>query len=73
MLVITLNIGHNLGLVNRSNSKFSRLALPAKTPEDEEGAAENSDESNRDGNSGYSTCTNTVGAIVGGLDDGSIA
>lgn len=73
VLVVTLDIGHSPGLFNRSHSKFLGLALSTKTPEDEEGTAESSDEDNRDGNSGYSSCTNTVGAIVGGLDDGSVA
>ena len=48
-------------------------ALPAKIPEDEEGAAKSSDEDNRDGNSSYSSCTDAVGAIVGGLDNGRVA
>lgn len=73
MLVIALDIGHSLWLVGRSHGKFSRLALPAKTSEDEEGAAESSDEDKCDGNSGYSSRTNTVGAIVGDLDDSSTA
>ena len=41
--------------------------------EDEERAAEGSDEDNSDGNSSYSSCTNTVGAIAGCLDNGSTA
>ncbi len=67
--MIALDIGHSLGLINRSSRKFLRLALPAETSEDEEGTAESSDKDNRDGDSGYGSCTNTVGAIAGGLDD----
>lgn len=73
MLVITLHIGHWLGLVSRSHSHFLRSALPAKTPEDEEGAAESCDEDNRDGNSSNSSCTNTVRTIADSLHDGGIA
>ena len=73
MLVIIPDIRDGLGLVNGNHSNFLRSALPAKIPEDEEGAAESSDEDNRDGNSRYSPCSNTVRVIVAGLDDGSVA
>lgn len=73
MLMVTLEIGHGLGLIHRTRTKFSRLALPADTPNDEKGAAENSNEDNRDGNSGYSSCTNTMRAVIGGFHDGSVA
>ena len=71
--MITLEIGHGLGLVHRSHSKLSRLALLTDTPNDEKGAAENSNKDNRDGNSSYSSCTNTMRAIIGGFNDGSVA
>ena len=71
--MVALEIGHGLGLIHRSHRKFSRLALPTDTPNDEKGAAENSNEDNRDGNSGYSSCTNTMRAVVGGFNDGSVA
>ena len=70
--MIALDIEHSLGLINRSSSRFLRLALLAAS-EDEEGAAESSDEDNRDGDSSYSCCTNAVGTIAGGLDDCSNA
>ena len=71
--MVTLEIGRGLGLVHRSHRKFSRLALPTDTPNDEKGAAENSNEDNCDGNSGYSSCTNTMRAIIGGFNDGRVA
>ena len=49
------------------------MSLSAKMTQDEERAAESSNEDNRDGNSGYSSCANTVRAVAGGLDDGSTA
>lgn len=72
-LVITLDIGRSFGLVNMRHNKLRRLALPANIPEDEEGATEGSDEDNRNGNPGNSSCTNTVRAIVGAYDNGSAA
>ena len=39
--------------------------------ENEEGAAESSDEDNRDSNACYSSCAYTMGAITRGLNDGS--
>ena len=73
MFVITVDIGQSLGLVNRSSSRFLGLSLPAKITADEEGATERGDEDNGDGNSGYSSCTDTVGAIAGSLNDASTA
>lgn len=73
MLVITVDIGQSLGLVHRSSSRFLSLSLPAKMTEEEEGAAESSDEDNSNGNSSYSSCTDTVRAIAGSLNNGSTA
>ena len=73
MLVITIAIGQSLGLVRRSSGSLSGLSLPAKITVDEEGAAESSDEDNGDGNSRYSSCTNTVGAVAGSLNKTSTA
>lgn len=73
MFVITVDIGQSLGLVNRSSSRLLGLSLPAKITVDEEGATERGDEDNGDGNSGYSSCTDTVGAIAGSLNDASTA
>lgn len=74
MFVITVDIGQSLGLVRRSStSRFLGLSLPAKITVDEEGATERGDEDNGNGNSGYSSCTDTVGAIAGSLNDASTA
>ena len=74
MLVITITIRHSLGLGNRrSSSKVLGLSLAAKMAEDEEGATETSDKNDRDGNTGYGSCTYTMGAITSGLDDGTTA
>ena len=72
VLVITIDVGQSLGLVHRSG-RFLSLSLPAEVTGDEVGTAEGSDEDNSDGNSSYSSCTDTVGAIAGGLDNGSTA
>ena len=73
VLVITIDVGQSLGLVHRSIGMFWSLSLPVKVTEDEVGSAESSDEDNSDGNASYSSCTDTVGAIAGGLDNGSTA
>ena len=73
MVMVTLEIGGGLELVHRCHRNFSRLTLPTDTPNDEKGAAEKSNEDNRDGNPSYSSCTNTMRAIIGGFNNGSIA
>ena len=75
MLVITITIRHSLGLGNRNrrSSSFLGSSLAAKMTEDEEGATETSDKNDRDGNTGYSSCTYTMGPITSGLNDGTAA
>lgn len=75
MFVITVDIGQSLRPVRRRrrSSGLLGVSLPAKITVDEEGATECSDEDNGDCNSGYSSCTNTVGAIAGSLNDASTA
>ena len=74
MLVITITIRHSLGHAKRrSSTKVLGLSLAAKMAEDEEGATETSDKNDRDGNTGYGSCTYTMGAITSGLDDGTTA
>ena len=74
MLVIAITIRHSLGLGNRnrSSSSFLGSSLATKT-EDEEGATETSDKNDRNGNTGYSSCTYTMGPIASGLNDGTTA
>ena len=74
MFVITITIRHSLGLGNRSSSSSSFLgSLAAKMTEDEEGATETSDKDDGDGNTSYSSCAYTMGAITSGLNDGTTA
>ena len=67
--MITVDIAHILRLVNGDHSGFLRSSFPEHTPKEEERATESSDEDNCNGNSGYSSCTNSVGATAGGFDD----
>ena len=67
--MITVDIGQVLRLVNGDHSGFLRSSFPEHTPKEEERATESSDENNGNGNSGYSSCTNTVGATTGGFDN----
>ena len=75
MLVITITIRHSLSFGNRSrsSSNFLESSFAAKMTEDEEGATETSDKNDRDGNTGYGSCTYTVGAITSSLNDGTTA
>ena len=71
--MITFAIRDAFGLVCRSLRSLSDLTSLAKVADNEERAAQSRNEDNRNSDSGYSCCTNTVGAVAGGLNDGSIA